>query len=672
MDLNSRREQNRRQFCYYTQFAPPLAASANFPDNQNEGEADRILSPLVHYLYGRFHSLVQLYRMLRHVTGGKISFSKVSAAYERAVKYKQKKQIALKELYDRESRQAEPFHVVLLGRPYTVLSKHMNKGIPDIFGAMGIKVFYQDMLTITAAEKDTIAPLLSHLHWHYAAEIVKAAARIAETPGAYPVLITSFKCTPDAFVVQYFKKIMDRCDKPYLILQLDEHDSSVGYETRIEAATRSFKNHHLGQKKTLVKKLRPVMILKKASFEGKTLVIPNWGDISQRLVVANLRRAGIDARLLEERVTSIRKSLRHNTGQCLPLNIIGQEFIDFIRRYDLDPADCVLWMIRSGIPCNLGLFPYHLKHMLDDHGGGFEAAQIFSGVLSFGDVSKRFPLNMYFAFMFGGLVKKMGCRIRPYETTRGETDAVVEKSMVLLEDAFLGNRKKMSAVDQVVQMFKRIAVQHDAAPRPKVAIFGDLYARDNEMFNQDLIHQIEGWGGEVVTTPYSSLVKMIVKPYLRKWFVEGDYVGALSSKAVITAVTHLEKKYYKKFKQVLGEAEPDYDDDPQTILAKYRVRIENTGESMENLMKIHYIVKHHPDIALFVQTSPAFCCPSLVTEAMARHIERQTGVPVVSITYDGTGGRKNEPIIPYLYALYRSPAQPVAAGRFSRPGERSM
>jgi hypothetical protein len=33
---------------------------------------------------------------------------------------------------------------------------------------------------------------------------------------------------------------------------------------------------------------------------------------------------------------------------------------------------------------------------------------------------------------------------------------------------------------------------------------------------------------------------------------------------------------------------------------------------------------------------------------MSKEIENKTGVPVVSITYDGTGGNKNEAIIPYL------------------------
>jgi len=63
---------------------------------------------------------------------------------------------------------------------------------------------------------------------------------------------------------------------------------------------------------------------------------------------------------------------------------------------------------------------------------------------------------------------------------------------------------------------------------------------------------------------------------------------------------------------------------------------------------VFYIAKHHPDVALFVQASPAFCCPSLITEVMAREIEAKTGIPMVSVTYDGTGGDKNDVILPYL------------------------
>jgi hypothetical protein len=56
----------------------------------------------------------------------------------------------------------------------------------------------------------------------------------------------------------------------------------------------------------------------------------------------------------------------------------------------------------------------------------------------------------------------------------------------------------------------------------------------------------------------------------------------------------------------------------------------------------------YPDVVLFVQTSPAFCCSSLITEAMAKEIEKKTGTPVVFIMYDGTGGNKNDIIVSYL------------------------
>jgi len=33
---------------------------------------------------------------------------------------------------------------------------------------------------------------------------------------------------------------------------------------------------------------------------------------------------------------------------------------------------------------------------------------------------------------------------------------------------------------------------------------------------------------------------------------------------------------------------------------------------------------------------------------MGKEIELMTGIPIVSITYDGSGGNKNDAIIPYL------------------------
>jgi hypothetical protein len=134
----------------------------------------------------------------------------------------------------------------------------------------------------------------------------------------------------------------------------------------------------------------------------------------------------------------------------------------------------------------------------------------------------------------------------------------------------------------------------------------------------------------------------------------------------MASVKMMEKTYYRTFERVLKEPMPAYDESPEKILSEFNIRIENTGESMDNILKIYYIKKHFPDVSLFVQTSPSFCCPGMVTEAMEREIEKITGVPVATITYDGTGGNKNEIIIPYL-TYPRSHLAPAMETRVKYP-----
>lgn len=646
LDKKGRNKGPRRQYCYYTQFAPSLTTYT--AGRQGQG---KFIMPVVHYLYSTFHTKAQLYWMLRGICRRRISYFDVSAAYERAAEFMKTCRARWRAIYQQHTRGNDGLHVVLLGRPYNVLTAAMHKGIPNILAALGIKTFFQDMLSYTTEDVATIQPLLDELHWHFAAKILEAAEVIAKSPGAYPILMTAFKCSPDSFVIDYFKKIMDSHDKPYLILQLDDHDSTGGYETRIEAAVRSFHNHNtLAEKRPAGTQMPPVVASKSRRLLNRTLILPNWDPISCSLIAANLNQAGVDARCLEETPASIQQGLRSNSGQCIPINIIAQEFVDYVQTHGLDPAKTALWMPVGEIACNLKLYPHYIKYILASYGNGLDQADVYLGGLSMIDISVTLPVNNYFAYMFGGMVRKIGCKIRPRERHPGDTDRVIAAAVEILRDAFLGNRPKEAAVDEVVANFESIDTI-DASrlvPRPKVAIFGDLYTRDNHVINQDLIHFIEANGGEVITTPYSEYLKMISRPYLRKWLIEGHYLGAISSQALLTTLKRKEKVYYTYFNRILNEPEPQYEEPAKDILARYNVRLENTGESMDNILKIHYTKKHYSDVALFVQASPAFCCPALVTEAMAHEIERITNTPVVSITYDGTAGNKNDVIIPYL------------------------
>jgi hypothetical protein len=255
-------------------------------------------------------------------------------------------------------------------------------------------------------------------------------------------------------------------------------------------------------------------------------------------------------------------------------------------------------------------------------------------------------VNAYFAFMFGGMLRRAACRLRPYEIHAGRVDEVIEDGLKLFVDAFEGSSSREDALKAVVDRLGAVPLR--AEPRPRVAIFGDLYVRDNDAMNQGLISFVEACGGEVITTPYSSYAKMVSRPYFKKWFNEGKYMRSFSCRAVLSALTALEKKYYRYFQQVLREPDHEFNDPVEHILAPYRLRYEHSGETMDNILKTYYIRKYYPDVSLFIQANPAFCCAGMVTEAMAGRIEEVTGVPVVNVTYDGTFGDKNNAVVPYL------------------------
>ena len=157
----------------------------------------------------------------------------------------------------------------------------------------------------------------------------------------------------------------------------------------------------------------------KVDLTEKTILFPNWDPLSLRLVVAGVQKTGRDARLLEPSEGAMRRSLRHNSGQCTPLNIIAQDFMEYVERHDLDPAKTVLWVAAASIACNIRLYPHHIRTILQAHGKGFEKAQVYTGAITLQDISPTLPLDAYLGYMFGGFLQRMGCRIRPYERWPG-------------------------------------------------------------------------------------------------------------------------------------------------------------------------------------------------------------------------------------------------------------
>ena len=689
------------QYCYYTQFSSSVITTQ--PDFKPH---DKFLTPLLKFSQNELTVRLELHRMLMTAGLQDISFNSLSQAYQEARQFAESVNKQWKRIYLDEIKGQDDIHIMLLGRPYTVLSPIMNNKIPEIIEKMGVKPFYMDMLLLKNTEISKAKDLIKTLKWKFGSRILEATEKVANTENCYPVLISSFKCSPDSFVVEYFKEILDAYQKPYLILQLDEHDSTVGYETRIEAGIRAFRNHQARKKpadsieiKSRVEKVQPDQfyvkdskkkwnhhinylvdeasqilqshsidfklfsnkiqqletqenyvsnsILKGSNYlKNKTLLLPAWDHYIGPLLEAVLQNSGINAFSVDPTNESIQRSLSYNTGQCLPLNITVQNAIDYMQSKQLNPAETALWITKSKLSCNLTMFPYYMKKLLNDYGEGMEHTSVYIGDVSFYDFSLNTSINAYLAYMFGGYIRKIACSIRPYEKHIGETDKIVNKALKMSYDTFLNGKPKLPVLEEIIHEFE--GIQTERTDRPKTAIFGDLYVRDNDLFNQDLVKFVEDNGGEVITTPYSEYIKIIVDPHTERSLKERNYFDYVKVKFLSSLIPLVEEKYKKCLKPYKGETIPKSSEKVDEWLDKFGLNVLHRGESIENILKIYSLIHKYPDLDLFIQTNPSYCCPSLITEAMTSRIEEITGIPVVSIEYDGTMGFKNEDVIPYL------------------------
>lgn len=675
-----------KQYCYYTQFISSMISStAAFRDNR------KLLMPLVRSLKSDSKAISELTDMLQKIGYGNLGSREVGNAFREAQRSFSGKKLLWKNVFISRHDPTRP-EIVLLGRPYTVLSDGMNNHIPEIFANKGFNAYYMDMLPAEQDQHHINDSLVRAMAWKYASSIIACSGRIARSENMYPVLITSFKCTPDSFVIEYFKEIMESYQKPYLVLQLDEHDSAVGYETRIEAAIQSFMNHFDRRKdnaqengltgkavsvnpvsgdlagipaevteileahnidpgsmeKASVEELYDLSTLKTGDtgkFSGKKILLPAWDLYSTKLLESVLKAEGRDADVITDTPDSIQRSLNTNTGQCLPLNIVAQNAYEYIVANELDPSQVVIWVPKGLVSCNLTMFPHYMRKLLRRFDERFGEVSVYPGNLAFYDFSVKLGVNAFLAFMFAGNIRKVGCRIRPYESKKGATDRVVDRSLEMLYGAFLEQRPKEPVLKEVMTMFD--AIDTRPGTRPKVAIFGDIYVRDNDVFNQELVKVIEENGGEVLVTSMSEYLKIILKQLEIRLFHEGRYLEHYNLRLLKNLIPLLDKKYDRYFSKNVREIQP-LDGELKEILDKYHLQVMHRGESVENILKIENLVRNYDDISLFVQTNPAYCCPSLVTEAMASMIERTTGIPVLSIEYDGTKGSRNESVIPYL------------------------
>ncbi len=129
----------------------------------------------------------------------------------------------------------EPLWIVT-GRAYNIYDERMNLQMGRHFSKLGISALPMDFLDLDGEDLSDFP----RMYWGSGTRILKAAKRIAREPNWFGVHITNFSCGADSFIEHFYRHILSQ--KPYLILELDEHSAVAGVLTRIEAFRNVVKN----------------------------------------------------------------------------------------------------------------------------------------------------------------------------------------------------------------------------------------------------------------------------------------------------------------------------------------------------------------------------------------------------------------------------------------------
>jgi predicted nucleotide-binding protein (sugar kinase/HSP70/actin superfamily) len=126
--------------------------------------------------------------------------------------------------------------VVVTGRPYNLHDERLNLRLGQNLAKIGVRALPMDFMDLCDADLTGF----SSMFWGLGAQILRAATQIRNASTHFGLHVTNFSCGADSFIEHFYKHIMG--DKPYMILEMDEHSAVAGVMTRLEAYKNVIEN----------------------------------------------------------------------------------------------------------------------------------------------------------------------------------------------------------------------------------------------------------------------------------------------------------------------------------------------------------------------------------------------------------------------------------------------
>lgn len=514
---------------------------------------------------------------------------------------------------------------LLVGRPYNLYDKGINLGIPETIAGMGYNVLPIDMMHINVGSlADTN---YWNLFWNYGQKIIAAIKRAKKEENVFPIYLTNFSCGPDSFILSFAENEMK--GRPMLILELDEHSSDGGYLTRIEAFIDVVKGYMKNRPEQSEKPLPDIYLADKGLKPGKIWIPPM--HFGSPLFAAAFRAFGYDAQAVPlETKHDLITGKKYVRGQeCLPMILTLGSFLNQVKK---EPGrQHTLFMPSSEGPCRLG--QYNMLERIAFEHLGLDNIDILapSSINSYQGVEEQLRRYLMHSVMTSDILMKMTTRTRPYEKTKGDVDAFLEKAMKTLEKVFEQKKSPLPVVEELASELDRIP--RYSGQKPLVGIVGEIYVRSNACANGDVIRVIEENGGEAWLAPlFEWLIYTVwVQDFMAKQKAFSLF-GRGESLIKNLYVSHFDEAYYKAAGRILHDRREPSIKSTLDEGMKY-LHPEFVGEAILTVGRAVEFAKQ--GASMIVNVAPFGCMHGTITDSIFQEIKNTHNIPIVSQFYDG-------------------------------------
>ena len=394
--------------------------------------------------------------------------------------------------------------IVLAGRPYHI-DPEINHGIPEMIASYGLAVLTEDCLPIDFIPE---RPLRANDQWVYHSRLYSAAEFVRNRDDLELIQLNSFGCGLDAVTTDQVCEILEKSNKLYTLLKIDEVNNLGAARIRIRSLLAAMEQRR--ERKIFPKPFpaayHRAKFTREMRIEGYTILAPQMSPIHFDLVEPVFAKHGYKIEVLKnDNRSAIDTGLKFvNNDACFPsITVVGQ-IMDAVLSGNYDTGKLAIIMTQTGGCCRASNYVGFIRRALEKVGlahipvislnfNGMETNEGFK-------LSPGLVADIARAVVFGDLFMRCLYRVRPYELEKGSANGLYKKWKQIAMEALTDPGSKWSYKEVchgIVEAFDTLPID-ESLRKPRVGVVGEILVKYMPLANNHLVDLLEREGAEAV------------------------------------------------------------------------------------------------------------------------------------------------------------------------------